>query len=59
MSKIIGRIHWDGCEGCIHNQDGCSIDEQELMDNASIDFMNETVECGCYHIKPTSEDLEK
>jgi len=49
--SVIGRLDWSGCAGCVFTDPvsgGCTVDEQELVDNLAIDLDSKTVSCGCF-----------
>jgi hypothetical protein len=48
VSAVIGELHFEGCGGCLFNgDDGCDLDQQELVDNLNIEGGN-CVCCGCF-----------
>lgn len=55
---VIGKIDWAGCAGCVFSdqkEGGCTVDEQELMDNLTVAFDMGTVTCGCFHAFENTE----
>lgn len=50
MDDIIGDMNWQACEDCTYNdfEKGCTLEDQEVCDNITLDTIAEAVRCGCY-----------
>lgn len=51
IEGLIGRLHWDGCEGCKHMNTidgGCDMTFEEFKRWLSMEICEDTVICGAY-----------